>query len=592
MSDHKELIKKYQDRLGQLDNRHSRLRAKSRRFSIGRLIVFGLAAFCIYQGITSEESLWWVITFLILTCFFIFLVHRHLSLKYQLNVVNKLLEINRNEIHVLEQQPSFLNDGEKYHLTNSYTADLDIFGPRSLFHLIQRCFSEPGRKTLAQWFTQPVFEADNLRDKQDAVRSIAQDIDLRQHFLAHGLVHFSEDKHSSIPYTSLMDQTTAHRFRILRWIIPLISGVAILFTLMTSNNNVLLYGFLLNLVITGFYFKTTSRVLTIAEHSLKNLSNYRESLKVLIEHPMETPLLQNKKKILSEAYARIKVLQQRYDLLESRSNPIMGLLLNGTLGFDFFVVTQLQQWYNKHAAHIPEWEKEIGWIEALFSLGNFVWNNPSYTFPDMTRDFGIVGVNIRHPFIPETENVGNNFDLSKPVKVVILTGSNMSGKSTFLRSLGINQVLALAGSVVAADHFHTGLFGVLSSFRKSDSIQEHTSLFYDELKKLHYIFATLEQDSRPHLVLLDEILRGTNSDDKYFGSKQILLRLKDENVMTILATHDIDLSRLEDEHQPAILNFSFESQIIDDELQFDYKLRRGVAINKNATFLMRKMGII
>src|SRR5690606_21607300 len=192
----------------------------------------------------------------------------------------------------------------------------------------------------------------------------------------------------------------------------------------------------------------------------------------------------------------------------------------------------------------------------------------------------------------DIDNEGNSLPFLPPLKVILLTGSNMSGKSTFLRSLGVNQVLTSAGSVVAADEFHTGLYDVLTSFRKADSIQEHTSLFYDELKKLRHIINTLNESDRPALILLDEILRGTNSDDKYYGSKQVLLRLKDQRAMTMLATHDIDLAQLEEDHGPVIQNYSFESEIRDGELHFDYKLHRGVAVNKNATFLMEKMGII
>lgn len=586
------IVQQYQDRIEKREKEIRQIRSKSRRYSFVRFLVFiGIALSIYYAAVSQNSGMWWVLAVVLVILFF-FLINRHVAIKYQHSLVEKSLEINRNEIDVLHQKPSMFPDGNEFHQDYTYTSDLDVFGPRSLYHMMQRCFSQPGRKTLADWLLHPQFDATLIQNRQHAVGSVMDKIDLRQEFIAHGLVNFSGTEQRFDPKARLMEASTARNISVLRWFIPLISIISIAGAITLANNNILLYGFLLNLVITGLYYKTTNSVMMRAEQNLKTLRNYNPSLKLIVGHEFEDELLKKKNKALMEAHRQFNILQKRYDLLESRSNPIMGLLLNGTIGFDFQVLSRLNQWYENQSPQIPVWEEDIGWFEALFSLATFAWNNPSYTFPHLDRDFGIRGSQIRHPFIPDHENVGNPLDLTKPLKVILLTGSNMSGKSTFLRSVGINQVLALAGSVVAADQFHTGLYGILTSFRKADSIQEHTSLFYDELKKLQFIFKTLEAAAHPQLILLDEILRGTNSDDKYYGSKQVLLRLKDQNAMAILATHDIDLARLEDEHGPVIQNYSFESQIKDGELHFEYRLHRGVAVNKNATFLMKKMGII
>ncbi|HLT94786.1 MAG TPA: hypothetical protein VKZ56_09515, partial [Membranihabitans sp.] len=450
----------------------------------------------------------------------------------------------------------------------------------------------PGREKLASWLTVPDIDSDALLKRQEAIASMVGSIDLRQEFLAHGLVHFTGDDQRFDANESLMSPATYRKIKWLRWILPLIILVSVLGAIATEYYNFILYGYLLNLILTGLFSKTTAKVMGQTETNLKSLRNYLEPLKLLIEADYHNAILLEKKQTLTEVYQQLQNFQKRYDLLENRTNLLVGTLLNGLVGYDFLVLAMLQSWYDSHARKIPLWLDEIAWVEALFSFSNFSYNNPSYAFPSLDRDSGISGSNIRHPFIPDQENVGNALEFTSPLKVILLTGSNMSGKSTFLRSIGVNQVLALAGSVVAADEFHTGTYGILTSFRKADSIQEHTSLFYDELKKLQYIFTTLDKSNSPQLVLLDEILRGTNSDDKYFGSKQVLLRLKDQNTMTILATHDIALAQLEDDHGPVIQNYSFESQILDGELQFDYKLHRGIAVNKNATFLMQKMGII
>ncbi len=524
---------------------------------------------------------------------FLFIVNRHTDIKYHQSILENLIKINQNEIDILDQKPSFLTDGTSYHQDYSYTADLDIFGSRSLYHMINRCFSEPGRKMLATWLTEPVFDKTAIQKRQAANAEIKEDTDLRQQLLAHGLTRFApDDKLSFYPDKPLIDPSTFAKIKFIRWIPPIIMLLSIVGAIALNYSNIIFYGFLINVLLSGMFLKSTMGVLQRADHTLKNLKNYMEPLRILIKPDFKNELLRDKRSKLVDIHGQLSLLQKRYNLLENRSNLLIGLLLNGFFGYDFIALSLLQNWYQSNSSKIPGWLDEIAWFEALFSLSTFSYNNPTYAYPLLDQEMGLTGQNIRHPFIPDIDNEGNSLTFLPPLKVILLTGSNMSGKSTFLRSLGVNQVLTLAGSVVAADAFHTGLYDVLTSFRKADSIQEHTSLFYDELKKLRHIINTLNESDRPALILLDEILRGTNSDDKYYGSKQVLLRLKDQPAMTMLATHDIDLARLEENHGPVIQNYSFESEIRDGELHFDYKLHRGVAVNKNATFLMEKMGII
>lgn len=592
MDSMEKIIDHYQSRIEDLESQLRELKNRSSWYSTIRFLVFTGIIVCTYFYFTNEYPSPLLVVALVLLVVFFFLVNRHLAIKYQLSVKENLIKINHNEISILRREPSFLPDGGIYHKDFTYTADLDIFGPRSLYHMLHRCFSPGGRDELARWMIEPEMNRDAIRTRQEAIASVVERIDLRQLFLAHGLVHFTGDEHRFDTNESLMPPATFRKIKWLRWILPLITLVSILGALWTGYYKFIAYGFILNLVITGLFSKTTASVLTRTETNFKTLRHYLEPLKLLIRDNYHNELFREKKQNLAEAYARLRVLQKRYDLLENRINMIVGTMLNGLIGYDFLVLGTLQSWYDSNIRKVPEWLDEIAWVESVFSLATFAYNNPSYAFPFLDRATGISGSNIRHPFIPDLDNVGNALNFTHPLKVILLTGSNMSGKSTFLRSIGVNQVLALSGSVVAADEFHTGLYGILTSFRKADSIQEHTSLFYDELKKLQFIFTTLDKSTIPQLVLLDEILRGTNSDDKYFGSKQVLLRLKDQSAMTILATHDIDLAQLEDGHDPLIQNYSFESQIRNGELHFDYKLHKGIAVNKNATFLMQKMGII
>lgn len=587
------ILSQYQSRIAKLEKKLAYVKRKAFWYSVLRLMVFLGIVVSLYFYYQQGYPFIWLFTLIAGIILFLFIVNQHTDIKYRQSILQNLIKINHNEIDVLHQKPSFLPDGAKYHQDYTYTADLDVFGPRSLYHMINRCFSEPGRKMLASWLIEPVFDMPLIQERQAANAAINKDPDIRQQFLAHGLATFSgNDTPQFYPDKPLIDSSTFAKIKFVRWIPPLVTLICVAGALVLHYPNIIFYGFLLNLLLTGSFLKSTMQVLQRADHTLKNLKNYTEPLRVLIKPDYKNELLLEKKRKLNDIHIQLRLLQKRYNLLENRSNLLVGLILNGFLGYDFIALTLMQNWYQSNASKIPAWLDEIAWFESLFSLSTFSYNNPTYTFPFLDREMGIAGKNIRHPFIPDKDNVGNALAFMPPLKVILLTGSNMSGKSTFLRSLGVNQILALAGSVVAADEFHTGLYDILTSFRKADSIQEHTSLFYDELKKLRHIINTLDGSGRPALILLDEILRGTNSDDKYYGSMQVLLRLKDQPAMTMLATHDIALAQLEEIHGPLIQNYSFESEIRDGELHFDYKLHRGVAVNKNATFLMEKMGII
>jgi DNA mismatch repair ATPase MutS len=222
------------------------------------------------------------------------------------------------------------------------------------------------------------------------------------------------------------------------------------------------------------------------------------------------------------------------------------------------------------------------------------FNHPAWIWPVVNGNDGlsITGKALAHPLIPALENVANDFSIGKAEKLILVTGSNMSGKTTFLRTVGVNLILAQCGAPVSAASFAFTPMHILSSIRVSDSLQEHTSYFMAELKRLKHIITFLQQESTPALVLIDEILRGTNSEDKTFGSEQFIKKLLQYNCLTMFATHDLSLGQLETALPGQLNNYCFESIIRDGELIFDYTLQRGIAKNKNASFLMEKMAII
>jgi DNA mismatch repair ATPase MutS len=301
--------------------------------------------------------------------------------------------------------------------------------------------------------------------------------------------------------------------------------------------------------------------------------------------------LKEYKTISTEAYGEVKKLAQLSNLLDQRMNVLVNIFLNSFLLYDIQVTVALEKWKLRNKNRFASWMECVGNIESLISLSNFAFNHPSFCYPKLVDQPLLEATSLAHPLINHNERVTNDVSIGYPRKLLLVTGSNMSGKTTYLRTIGTNIVLAQCGAPVCAESFSFKPVHVYTSIRISDSLQDHTSYFMAELKRLSEIKEKISS-LRPSLVLIDEILRGTNSEDKYFGSAQFVKKLIQYNCLTLFATHDLKLSELENEHEGLIENYCFESDIKEDELLFDYKVRKGVAQNKNASFLMKKMQII
>ena len=247
------------------------------------------------------------------------------------------------------------------------------------------------------------------------------------------------------------------------------------------------------------------------------------------------------------------------------------------------------KWKTTYAAHINKWISVIGEIEMLNSYATMYYNNPEFVFPELNAEYTVKLTDAGHPLIDTHKRICNSIEF-KEGSFVILTGSNMSGKSTFLRTLGVNMVLAGAGAPVCASEASIHPLPVIVSMRLSDSLSDSESYFFAEVKRLKLLMETLDQQNC--FILLDEILRGTNSDDKRSGTIGVIKKIVAKQGIGIIATHDLEVCNITAEYPEQLSNKCFEVEIINDELLFDYKLREGICKNKSATFLMKKMRII
>ncbi len=290
-----------------------------------------------------------------------------------------------------------------------------------------------------------------------------------------------------------------------------------------------------------------------------------------------------------QASTHIARLSRLLDDLDSVSNILVSIPLNVFSFYHLHRYNALLKWKEIHKGHITGWLESVAEIEVLCSFANFSYNNPRFVYPTLNRDYRVEFEEVGHPLIAEGQRVDNSIILDGK-HFVLLTGSNMSGKSTFLRTLGVNMLLAMVGLPVCARRANIHPLKMMLSMRLSDSLSDGQSYFFAEINRIEEIIKTLEEERC--FVLLDEVLRGTNSEDKQYGTIKIIERLLGLEALGVLATHDIEVCRLVERYPSQLVNKCFESVISEGELCFDYKLREGVCKNKNATFLMKKLGII
>jgi DNA mismatch repair ATPase MutS len=529
---------------------------------------------------------------------FIVLMRIHSKLLFERKINTALREINENEISYLEKKTIPFENGVEFNdFHHPYAYDLDIFGEHSLFQNLNRTATFIGKKKLAEQVLT-LSPNQGIIENQAAVKELSGKLDWRQNFMA--LAKVSQDSKAS--YEALMAWgkfTSAPLPKVVigvSYVTPLLFlGVLVsyIFTFEGVLLSYLSYLFIVNLVIMGVFYKRIQIEIANAEDIDKVIRQYGLLLKKIEEEPFHSQKLkdlQQKLKFKTEdASAHLKTLSGLFSNMDTIANLLTASLFNGTFLFNLHVLKKLLNWKKEHASAIEDWLDVIGEFEMLNSLANFAYNNTEFVYPTLNTEFKIDFSDLSHPLLNANTRIGNKVCFH-PQSFMILTGSNMSGKSTFLRSLGINMVLSGMGSVVCASEANVHPLPVLVSMRLSDSLSDSESYFFAEIKRLKQIMDELEGNAA--FVLLDEILRGTNSDDKRNGTIEVVKKVIANKAIGAIATHDIEVCLTTHEYPDTLTNKCFEVEIENNELHFDYKLRDGICRNKSATFLMKKMGVI
>lgn len=587
----------YQQRIQELQEHLKKVQQQLIGVSVARLLSFLCVLIAGYYWIKSDSStLLLSITVISLVVFIIF-VKRAFRLNDDKALTSKLLFVNSNEAGILRRQQSKFPDGREAAAQAGYAADLDIFGPNSLFHLLNRTTTTHGTTALQEILQKPELDPLVIRNKQAAIRQMSAQTEKRQLLTAHGLLHGEKEGNLHEVQRWLQMPTLLYQLkwvRAIRFIMPAISLAGLIAFLATDTYQWLLPGIIVSWMITGSFAKRILHQHNLLSKKQSILEQYGSILQLFSEiETGDSIVLKKEKGTAQEANKAIKQLSKLAGLFDQRLNLLVNFFLNSFFLYDIQCMYALDKWKMENKEKFDHWIHGVGTIETLNSLSSFTFNNPDFSWPEVQTEKMIISATaLAHPLIAANERVANDFTIGKQEQLMLVTGSNMSGKTTFLRTIGVNLLLAQCGAPVCAGKFVFMPMNILSSIRVSDSLQEHTSYFMAELKQLQQIIKFLQSSTHPSLILIDEILRGTNSEDKTHGSDQFIRKLLQYRCLTLFATHDLALSVLENELPGRLSNYCFESIIRDGELIFDYTLQRGVAKNKNASFLMKKMEII
>jgi hypothetical protein len=571
--------------------REARLYSASRLISFLMIGGFGILAF------SGANHYWYFAGAMLVVFIVLFILHERMLKKQRFN--NTFILTLEQELEACNGKHSSFDGGIEFtDPTHIYATDLDIFGNHSLFQALNRTTSFLAKSTLSVWLLNSLNEKKEILLRQESIKELSSLPEWRLQMRTHGLLadENPNDLDSLFNWLKLNPLFAGKRFQVAIWLIPVlsVSSIVLLSAGILTYQLFLIY-LLMVLGFAGFYTKRINRRHMMLSRKVELLEKYADRFRMVEDTSFKSSLMLKHQQSLQQnnhtASGGIHKLGRITASLDTRLNLLAGFVLNFILLWDIRQMRRLEQWQQTHKDTAPLWFDTLAQTEALASMAAFNYANPEFIFPviDETK-FSVLAENAGHPLIPSLGRVDNTIEIVGEGRFNIITGANMAGKSTYLRTIGVNMVLALAGAPVCAKSFTCYPAPIFTSLRTTDSLSSNTSYFYAELLRLKALIDRLNAGEKL-FILLDEILKGTNSTDKQAGSKALLTQLIGLNASGFIATHDLELGSLATTFPERVRNFHFESEIKGDELFFDYKLKPGIARNMNATFLMQRMGI-
>ena len=589
----------YTERLSLTEGQLQQVKKQIFRISMLRLALFiaGIAGLYFFFNQTTLLIICICLTFLPL--FILVKIHNRFFIRKEW--LETQARIIQEELQALSGDYSSFEDGKEYvNPEHPYSFDLDIFGRRSLFQSINRTCTFFGKNRLAKWLQNHLHEKTSIEKRQEMVREISEHTLFREQFRVAGLVHHGQSSDGEkIQAWSQSPAQYLHAgwVKAFIWGVPVINSLLLITSLAGwTSFSWLGLSFGIFLVLSFGIIKRATYIQETYGKQLKSLNGYARLIALAKAENWKSAGMQElMERFNLNGQSPIQALQQlskELDRLDLRNNQFLYVLLEGSIFFQLQEIVRIERWKARYGQHISKWLETVGELDALCSLGTFAYKHPQYTYPELTeKPFCFLATQMGHPLMPASQCVKNDATIPSRPFFLIITGANMAGKSTYLRTIGVNYLLACIGAPVCCERLKLYPNQLITSLRTSDSLSDNESYFFAELKRLKRIIDLLNQGQQL-FIILDEILKGTNSMDKQKGSFDLIRQFMQLKANGIIATHDLLLGSLIKQFPEEIRNYCFEADIKENELTFSYKLREGVAQNMNACFLMKKMGII
>lgn len=590
----------YRDRLEANAREAARIKGRIRFIGLLRLVVFVGAVAGIY--LLRDAGAWvWGSVALVGIAVFLGLARVHDRWFRRKEFADCRERVIRRELALLEYRFEGIDGGDEFiDPTHDYSFDLDLFGSKSFFAYLNRSATAVGRQALARTMLSPDLTADTIRRRQAAIEELSRRTDLRIDFQSWGACSGESSADSR-----LLEQLAAlPRFGTGRLVHRLILAIPALYLVLVVlwlagaiAGSVIVWPFIALLAVAGVLAKRVTRLQEQLNGALASLSHYARLFEMVEQNRFESEWLGQLQRVCVDGHGsvsqRVARLRRLLGNLDQRCNFVGFTVLNGFLLWDLRQLNALNRWLDENREQLPRWLDVLAQFDALCSLATFRYNHPHYVFPRIVLDRRPVmqAEALGHPLIPRDRCVCNDVAPINEGSFQVITGANMAGKSTYLRTIGINYLLGCMGAPVCARSMTFTPLPLFTGLRASDSLADNESYFFAELKRLQQIVVRLRAGEKL-FVILDEILRGTNSVDKQTGSLALVRQLVEAGAAGIIATHDLVLGQLAEKLPGQISNYRFEATIEGDELTFTYRLQPGIARNMNACFLMKKMGII
>ena len=562
-------------------------------FSTLRLLVFGLTLFGIYMLFGQWQLA--LLVGIVGAATFLFLLSRYTDLKSQRALHKRLVIINENELEIASGKFHHRPGGRQFqNPKHFYSLDIDLFGRGSFFQFINRTTIKEGTQSLVNSLLAN--DISNIEARQDSINELASKPEWRQ--LYSGIAQGVEVEYSA---QSIIKWLKGYKPFLNRTIYCLTIGFSIASLLILVLGIIEMiplkyvgYWLLFGLVITGKYLKQINKLAQNTERAKDTFRQYALLLEQVEKQEFKSQLLKEKQQKIQLKDVKASQIFSKFskalDALDNRNNFISAIFGNGYLLWDIRQSYHVEQWIAKYADKVEDWFEVVTFFDAFNSFGNYAFNHQEFIYPEIiTENTTIAAKDLGHPLLNSEKRIDSDLELLRE-QFFIITGANMAGKSTFLRTVALHIVMANIGLPVCAKESKYKPIKLVTSMRTTDSLTDDSSYFFSELTRLKFIVDTIASDKN-YFVILDEILKGTNSTDKAIGSRKFVEKLVKLNATGIIATHDLSLTEIESQLE-AVKNYYFDAEIKNDELFFDYKLKKGVCQNMNASFLLKKMEIV